>query len=175
MQNVAAADSAARRTTSPLLGLPRKNNQRQAVCPRARPQLRPISVPAGQRIPEQRRRLSISAAKSSSASRVKGEQPARRITSSNGLVSLKQLSQTSLTARSAVAWSGHAGLARTDSTARRRTHSCRQSGVRPGPSVGILRRDSPGVASRTRRTLARLHGPIDSPRLGCLRGSSRER
>lgn len=44
-------------------------------------------------------------------------------TSSNGLVSLKQLSQTSLTTRSAVAWSGHAGFARTESTARRRTHS----------------------------------------------------
>ena len=45
-------------------------------------------------------------------------------TSSNGLVSLKQLSQTSLTARSADAVSGHAGFARTERTARRRTHAC---------------------------------------------------
>ena len=45
-------------------------------------------------------------------------------TSSNGLVSLKQLSQTSFTARSAAAASGHRGLAATDCTARRRTQTC---------------------------------------------------
>jgi hypothetical protein len=46
-------------------------------------------------------------------------------TSSNGRVSLKQLSQTSLTARSAAARSGHAGLAATEIAARRRTQACR--------------------------------------------------
>jgi hypothetical protein len=45
-------------------------------------------------------------------------------TSSNGLVSLKQLSQTSLTTRSAVGMSGHAGLAATEIAARRRTQAC---------------------------------------------------
>jgi hypothetical protein len=45
------------------------------------------------------------------------------LTSSNGRVSLKQLSQTSFTARSAVASSGHDGLARTDVTERLRTQS----------------------------------------------------
>ena len=44
-------------------------------------------------------------------------------TSSNGLVSLKQLSQTSFTARSAAATLGHAGLAATEIAARRRTHA----------------------------------------------------
>lgn len=46
------------------------------------------------------------------------------LTSSNGRVSLKQLSQTSFTARSAVASSGQAGFARTDNTALRRTQAC---------------------------------------------------
>lgn len=46
-----------------------------------------------------------------------------RHTSSNGLVSLKQLSQTSFTARSADALSGQLGLAMTDNTARLRTHA----------------------------------------------------
>ena len=45
------------------------------------------------------------------------------LTSSNGRVSLKQLSQTSLTARSAATSLGHAGFATTDSIARRRTHA----------------------------------------------------
>ena len=45
------------------------------------------------------------------------------LTSSNGLVSLKQLSQTSLTARSAAVSLGHAGFATTDSIARRRTQA----------------------------------------------------
>lgn len=44
-------------------------------------------------------------------------------TSSNGRVSLKQLSQTSFTARSADPLSGQLGLAMTDSTARLRTHA----------------------------------------------------
>lgn len=44
-------------------------------------------------------------------------------TSSNGRVSLKQLSHTSLTAFSAAASSGHAGFAFTESTARRLTQS----------------------------------------------------
>ena len=45
-------------------------------------------------------------------------------TSSNGRVSLKQLSQTSFTARAAVASSGQFGFARTDNIALRRTHAC---------------------------------------------------
>jgi hypothetical protein len=45
------------------------------------------------------------------------------LTSSNGRVSLKQLSQTSLTARSAASSLGHAGFATTDSIARRRTQA----------------------------------------------------
>ena len=48
----------------------------------------------------------------------------RILASSNGRVSLKQLSQTSLTARSAAASFGHAGFARTDMRARRRTQAC---------------------------------------------------
>lgn len=47
-----------------------------------------------------------------------------RRTSSKGLVSLKQLSQTSFTARSADSLSGQLGLAMTDITARLRTHVC---------------------------------------------------
>jgi hypothetical protein len=47
--------------------------------------------------------------------------PVRR-TSSKGLVSLKQLSQTSFTARSADSLSGQLGFAMTDITARLRTH-----------------------------------------------------
>jgi len=46
-----------------------------------------------------------------------------RHTSSNGLVSLKQLSQTSFTARSADSLSRQLGLAMTDNTARLRTHA----------------------------------------------------
>lgn len=45
-------------------------------------------------------------------------------TSSKGLVSLKQLSQTSFTARSADSLSLQLGLAITDNTARLRTHAC---------------------------------------------------
>ena len=48
------------------------------------------------------------------------------LTSSNGRVSLKQLSQTSLTARSAAALLGHAGFATTDSIALRRTQAFRE-------------------------------------------------
>ena len=45
-----------------------------------------------------------------------------------------------------------------------------------GPlGVGIVRRDLPGAASRTRRTLAVPPGPTDSPRLGCSRGSTGRR
>jgi len=51
-----------------------------------------------------------------------GRQSARH-TSSNGLVSLTQLSQTSFTARSADSLSGQLGLAMTDNTARLRTHA----------------------------------------------------
>ena len=51
-------------------------------------------------------------------------------TSSNGRVSLKQLSHTSFTARSAVALSGHAGLAATESIARRRTQAWQKHGNR---------------------------------------------
>ena len=47
----------------------------------------------------------------------------RHLTSSNGRVSLKQLSQTSLTARFAASSLGHAGFAVTDSIARRRAQS----------------------------------------------------
>lgn len=45
------------------------------------------------------------------------------LTSSNGRVSLKQLSHTSLTARSASSGLLHAGLAMTESIARRRAHA----------------------------------------------------
>jgi len=45
------------------------------------------------------------------------------LTSSKGRVSLKQLSHTSLTTFSAVSALGHAGLAVTDSTERRRTQA----------------------------------------------------
>lgn len=48
------------------------------------------------------------------------------LTSSKGRVSLKQLSQTSLTARSAAASLGHAGFATTDSIDRRRTQALRE-------------------------------------------------
>ena len=48
-------------------------------------------------------------------------------TSSNGRVSFMQLSKTSFTARSALALSGHAGLAWTDIMARLRTQACRGS------------------------------------------------
>jgi len=44
-------------------------------------------------------------------------------TSSNGLVSLKQLFQISLTARSVDVVPGHAGFAQTERTARRRTYA----------------------------------------------------
>ena len=50
-------------------------------------------------------------------------------TSSNGLVSLKQLSQTSFTARSADSLSLQLGLAMTDNTARLRTHACEAGGI----------------------------------------------
>ena len=64
-------------------------------------------------------------------------------TSSNGLVSLKQLSQTSLTTRSAVTWSGHAGFARTDSTARLRTHSWWEPEDQVSDFAGKCRREEP--------------------------------
>ena len=44
-------------------------------------------------------------------------------TSSNGRVSLKQLSHTSFTARSAASWLGQAGFDSTEIIARRRTHA----------------------------------------------------
>ena len=58
-------------------------------------------------------------------------------TSSNGLVSLKQLSQTSLTAFSAISLDSQDGLAVTDNTALRRTHSC-GSGPLPCAQVTYL-------------------------------------
>ena len=49
--------------------------------------------------------------------------PQGQLTSSKGLVSWKQLSQTSLTAFSAVSVSGHAGFAATDNTDLLLTHA----------------------------------------------------
>lgn len=54
---------------------------------------------------------------------------AQKPTSSNGRVSLKQLSHTSFTAFSAAASSGHAGFAFTESTARRRTQSYQKKNI----------------------------------------------
>lgn len=90
------------------------------------------------------------------AKRTVGGAPGSARTSSNGRVSLKQLSQASFTARAAVASSGHFGFARTDRIALRRTHACaaqngtgngdqgvEKGGVKDGYS--IHGRGAPGV------------------------------
>ena len=94
-------------------------------------------------------------------------------TSSKGLVSLKQLSQTSFTARSADSLSLQLGLAITDNTARLRTHACEEDSI----SRVCTRYDTmcaPGAVLRRRMSHAEFLAPKSNPRSNCSHESCKK-